>query len=345
MKSHYALILAGGQGTRFWPWSTEEKPKQFLAIIGDQPLLTQTYSRLRQFIPEKNIFIIAAANYFPAIRACLPRFSKSNFIAEPAPRNTAPALILANMVIGRRDPEARLLVIPADHCIREEKKFTQQLQAGLLYARHRCIVTTGIKPDYPHTGYGYIQFDKKRVERLAGSCFYSVVRFKEKPDVHTAQAYIRQGNYYWNSGMFIYKLSHFKEFLQIYAPYYFRQYLLLEAHRDQNDTYQRIFKSMRPDSIDYVLLEKMKEVRMFAARFHWNDVGSWMGVFQMNKKNRDGNVCSGVPIVIDTRDSLVFSLEEKPLAVIGLDKMAVIQSPGGVLVCRLQDSAKSQNGC
>ena len=185
-NNHLALIMAGGQGTRFWPWSTAAKPKQFLSVVGKQPLLTQTYRRLRKFIPANNIYVIADKKYLPAVQECLPGFSRRNFIAEPAPRNTAPALIQANIVLSRIDPNANLLVVPADHYIADEKTFARQLKSALRYAENRCIITAGIKPSEPHSGYGYIHFEATRNKGEKRQPFYQVKQFKEKPNRETA---------------------------------------------------------------------------------------------------------------------------------------------------------------
>jgi mannose-1-phosphate guanylyltransferase len=327
-KNHFALIMAGGQGTRFWPWSTAEKPKQFLAVVGKQPLITQTYRRLRKFVPPANIFVIADRKYLAAVRECLPGFPKRNFIAEPAPRNTAPALIQSNIRLARIDPDASLLVVPADHYIADEKTFAAQLAAALDHAENRCIITAGIKPSEPHTGYGYIQF----IEREHKGQFYPVKQFKEKPDHKTATEYMEKGNFYWNSGMFIYKLAFFKEFIRQYAPYYGRQYEKLLRAYDQPGQFARIYKAITPESIDYALMEKMKEAVMFKAEFSWNDVGSWSSVYEMNEKDPLGNVSRGRTIAVDTRNSLFFSCTKKPLAVIGLERVAVIDTANGILV-------------
>jgi len=326
--NHFALIMAGGQGTRFWPWSTSEKPKQFLAVVGQQPLITQTYRRLRKFIPAGNIFVIADRRYLPAVRECLPGFSRRNFIAEPAPRNTAPALIQSNIYLSRLDPDANLLVVPADHYIADEKIFASQLATALEHAENRCVITAGIKPSEPHTGYGYIQF----IESKHKGQFYPITQFKEKPDHKTATDYMEKGNFYWNSGMFIYKLAFFKEFIKKYAPYYSRQYTKLESVCGQPEQFARIYKALVPESIDYALMEKMKEAVMFKAEFSWNDVGSWSSVYEMNEKDAQGNVSRGQAIAIDARNSLIFSCGKKPLAVIGLERVAVIDTANGILV-------------
>ena len=338
MKSnHFALIMAGGQGTRFWPWSSAARPKQFLPVIGDTPLLTQTWHRLAHFIATDHIFVIADQKYLPAIRECLPEMKETNFLAEPAPRNTAPALILANIRLSRIDPDANLLVLPADHFVDREEEFARQLQAALDYAENRCLITAGIKPDSPHTGYGYIQFDAKRKERSGDADFHPVLCFKEKPTRAAAQSYLRRKNFFWNSGMFIYKLRFFKEFLQTYADYYFQQYLRLEKTFNQQARFAEIFRAIKPESIDYALMEKIKEVWMVPARFIWNDVGSWSSVYEMNAKDASGNVRRGRPILIDTEKSLVFSTTDKPLAVIGLREVAVIHTADGILVADIKE--------
>jgi mannose-1-phosphate guanylyltransferase len=334
-KNHFALIMAGGQGTRFWPWSTADMPKQFLAVVGKQPLITQTYRRLKKFIPAKNIFIIADKKYLAAVRECLPGFSRRNFIAEPAPRNTAPALIQANICLSRIDPDANLLVVPADHFIADEKTFARQLAAALEYAENRCIVTAGIMPSEPHTGYGYIHFiEGKRKDQFAPN-FFPIKQFREKPDYKTATKYLEKGNFYWNSGMFIYKMTFFKEFMKKYSPYYGKQYEKLERSFSKPGQFAKIYEATTPESIDYALMEKMREAVMFKAAFGWNDVGSWSSVYEMNEKDAQKNVLRGRTIAIDTRNSLLFSNEKKPLAVIGLDNIAVIDTENGILIAPL----------
>jgi len=334
-NNHFALIMAGGQGTRFWPWSTAEKPKQFLSVVGEEPLLTQTYKRLKKFINKKNIFIIADGKYLKNVQECLPGFPTANFIAEPAPRNTAPALIQANICLSQINPHANLLVVPSDHFIADENIFAAQLTAALEYAQNRCIVTAGIKPSEPHSGYGYIRFAKTNPHKKGNIDFYKIMQFKEKPDKKTALNYLKKENYYWNSGMFVYKLAYFKDFFKKYSPYYHKQYELLERAAGNSERFAALYKAVKPESIDYALMEKIKEVVMFKAEFSWNDVGSWSSVYDMNKKNKQKNVCRGPIIAIDTHQSLLFSDQSKPLAVIGLDQVAVINTENGILVAPL----------
>ncbi len=330
--SRYALIMAGGQGTRFWPYSTEEKPKQFLDIIGGSSLIGQTYERLKVFIPIQNIFIIADIKYLDLTLKSIPELRESNYIAEPSPKNTAPCLILANIILSKMDPEGTLLVVPADHYIPEKDKFSMEMQNAMNAAGERVIVTSGVKPYIPHTGYGYIKFDTSNSSDTGGTQFFRVEEFREKPSLDIAEKYVKAGNYFWNSGMFIYKLKFFKEFIEEYAPDYHNFYLELEKNIDDEDRFKKIFSDVIPESIDYVLMEKVKEVKMFGAGFTWNDVGAWLSVYELNKKDRSNNVNIGKNIIIDSDNSLVYSTEDKPVAVIGLDDVAVINTENGILV-------------
>ena len=219
-------------------------------------------------------------------------------------------------------------MVPADHYITDEKTFARQMASALDHAENHCVVTAGIKPSEPHTGYGYIHF----VEIKRNGQFFPVKQFKEKPDHKTAIKYLENGNYYWNSGMFVYKIAFFKEFLKNYSPYYGKQYKKLERSYGQPGQFNKIYKAIIPESIDYAMMEKLKEAVMFKAEFSWNDVGSWSSVFEMNEKDPNNNVRRGRTIAIDARNSLIFSSERKPLAVIGLERVAVINTENGILV-------------
>jgi len=334
MTNHnYALIMAGGQGTRFWPYSTPERPKQFLSIAGETPLITRTFQRLNQFIPEEHIFVVAEESYRQRVLETVPGFLSKNYIAEPVPRNTAPCLILANIVLSRHDPDGRVLVVPADHHIMDEDTFASQMRDALEFADRKVIVTAGILPDQPHTGYGYIRYDRERAETLGGTEFFPVREFVEKPDAKTAAGYLSQGGYCWNSGMFAYKLAHFREFLDQYAPYYGGRYAALASASPAEVA--GIFAEIRPLSIDYALMEKVREVYMLPAAFDWNDVGAWPSVYDLGRKDARGNVADENHVMIDADNCLVFSTDSVPVAVIGLDDVAVIRTPRGLLVGRM----------
>jgi len=337
-KRFYALIMAGGQGTRFWPWSTSEKPKQFLSIIGKEPLITQTYNRLKELILEENIFIVADKKYLTAVQETIPGFREENYIAEPSPKNTAPCLMLSNIVLSRKNSDANVMVVPADHYIPDVDVFAAQFFDALKCAETKCIVTSGIKPTMPHTGYGYINFDEKESARTGDTQFFDVVEFKEKPERRIAEEYMEAGNYYWNSGMFIYKLKHFKELLGKYSPYYYQKYLELENSFTEKGKFVETFNGIEPESIDYALMEKVKEVKIFKARFNWSDVGAWSSVYELSPKDENDNAAAGKnSIFIDSKNSLIFSTEEKPVAVIGLKDVTVINTGNGILVADINE--------
>jgi mannose-1-phosphate guanylyltransferase len=331
-KNTFGLIMAGGQGTRFWPYSTEEVPKQFLNIVGQKPLILQTYNRLKAFIRPDNIYIVADKKYLELTRKSIPEFPVSNFIAEPSPKNTAPCLILANIVLSRIDENANMLVVPADHYIPDTDMFKTQMVDALEFADQRWMITSGIKPNVAHIGYGYINFNLSRSVQLNQTRFFDVEAFKEKPKLPLARKYVSQGNYYWNSGMFVYKLKFFKEFLEEYALDYSRVYNELEKSFHQPGKFRNVFNAIRPDSIDFVLMEKIKEVRMFQAAFSWSDVGAWSSVYELNPKDNLGNVKIGSHVAIGSHNCLLFSTEDKPIAAIGIDNLVVINTRNGILV-------------
>ncbi len=330
--------MAGGQGTRFWPWSTEEIPKQFLNIVGEEPLITQTYNRLKHFLPVENIFIVADIKYLGLIMDAIPGFRQANFVTEPMPRNTAPCLILSNIRLSRINADANVLVVPADHYIPDVDTFAAQMKDALNYADNRCIITSGIKPNIPHTGYGYLQFETEGAEMSGQTQFFNLKEFKEKPKLDVAQEYLVKGNYFWNSGMFIYKLSHFKEFLGEYAPYYFIQYNELEKVYNHKLALYELFSEIKPDSIDYALMEKVQEIKMFKAEFSWNDVGAWTSVYELKPKDSFNNVAERPNhFFIDSENSMIFSTTDKPIAALGLKNIAVINTPNGLLVADMND--------
>ncbi len=334
-SSGYALIMAGGQGARFWPYSTEKKPKQFLDIIGGSSLISQTFDRLKEFVPVENIFIVADKKYLDLTINSIPDLKISNYIIEPSPKNTAPCLILANIILSRINPEGTLLVVPADHYIPEKDIFSKEMSDAINAAEEKVIITSGIKPNLPHTGYGYIKFNVKNSKNSGSTDFYEVEEFKEKPELKIAEKYVKAGNYYWNSGMFVYKLKHFKEFLFKYSEEYFKFYDELESNIDNKEKFNKIFSKVVPESIDYVLMEKVKEVVMFGAGFSWNDVGAWLSVYELNKKDGKGNVNVRENIIIDSENSLVYSTQDKPVALIGLENVAVINTENGILVSKM----------
>lgn len=337
---NFGLIMAGGQGTRFWPYSTEKKPKQFLNIVGDEPLIKQTYDRLKKFIKPENIFIVADKKYIGLTLDAIPGFRKANFIEEPSPKDTAPCLILSNIVLSEINSEGSMLVVPADHYIPDHEVFAREMINALSMSEKKIIITSGIKPYIAHTGYGYIKFSKDNSSVSGDTTFFNVEEFKEKPDLKDAEVYMNAGNYFWNSGIFIYKLKYFRELLEEYSPEYHDFYLELEKSYKDRNKFSEVFNKVRPKSIDYVLMEKVKEVKMFGAGFEWSDVGAWLSVYELNEKDKNNNVNNRDNILINSKNSLLFSTEDKPVAILGLNNVAVINTENGILVASMNELQK-----
>ena len=334
VKEHVALIMAGGQGTRFWPMSSEKRPKQFLAITSDKPLILETFERLRRIVSPEHIFIVADGRYADQISQALPDFPLANLIAEPQPRNTAPCLIYANIFLSRRYENANLVVVPADHHIPDSDSFARQMKDALDYADQRCVITAGIKPLYAHTGYGYIEADESLGDSHGLTRFQPVRTFHEKPDHQRALTYINSGRHYWNGGMFIYNIHHFRDFIREYAPEYFQHMRTIEQCWEDAQEVKTAFGLFKAEAIDRVLMEKMTEARMFKADFAWNDVGSWSSIYELADKDGDGNCRRGEGLLVNAHKSMIVNELHIPLALVGVDGLSVVATADGILVTR-----------
>lgn len=331
---HIALIMAGGQGTRFWPMSSEQKPKQFLAITSDKSLILETFDRLKEIVPSEHIYIVADGRYAPQIAEALPGFLPNNLIAEPSPRNTAPCLIYANIFLSRRYENANVMVVPADHHIPDTDIFSRQMKDALLYADNRCIITAGIKPAYAHTGYGYLEIDDNASDSLGLTRFHPVSAFHEKPALDLAENYVKSGRHYWNGGIFIYNLHHFRDFIRQYAAEYFQHMRSLELSWEKPQEVRTGFAQFKSEAIDRVLMEKMKEACMLKADFSWNDVGSWSSIYELAAKDDQGNALTGNGLTIKSRHSMICNETPVPVALVGVDGLSVIVTAQGILVTR-----------
>ncbi len=331
-----AVILAGGSGTRFWPLSRSSRPKQFLGIVGDKTMLEETVERLEGVIPPLRIYTVAGADQTKAIGKILRKVPEANLIIEPAPRNTAPSLILATAAIFLRDPRAVVLALPADHLVTDVKRYRRKIEAAARMATvSESIVTFGIPPTHPATGYGYIQFDRERHRRSAGFPFYRVSAFKEKPDVETARRFLTAGTYYWNSGIFLWRADVFGRMLERYAPD-------MDAHwKRVLETLQRVdpkaladaFEAMPSISIDYALMEKAQGILMAEGDFGWSDVGAWSSLGDIWTPDDKGNAVRGDLAALDAAGNIVYN-PDRLTALVGVDDCVVVVTDDVVLVCR-----------
>ena len=328
MKDHvYGVILAGGSGTRFWPLSRERFPKQLLRIIGEGTLLQQTFERLIQHIAPKQMTIVTKETQAESIRLQLNEWKDDltdNIILEPEGRNTAPAIALTALQLMHRDPGAVMVVVPADHVVKAEKKFMRAVQFATKLAAHGHLVTFGIHPSRPETGYGYIQPNKRKRLRTQGVFVgYSVARFVEKPNLSTARRYCRSGNYFWNSGIFVWKASGILDELALQQPVLAKLINGLARYVGTPEFLGRLRKAyakMPSLSIDHAVMEHSSRSVVVPVDFGWSDVGSWGSLEEVASLDKDGNVRNGNIIDIDSKDSVLFA-DRRLVATIGLDNM------------------------
>ncbi|MGH9777948.1 MAG: mannose-1-phosphate guanylyltransferase [Candidatus Acidiferrales bacterium] len=360
--SAYAILLAGGYGTRFWPASRRARPKQFLSLTGKESLLQQTYRRLAQLFPPSRIYVVGNAEHRRLLRQQLPRVPAGRLLLEPMGRNTAAAIALAAAHIrraltsgpaaqrpARRSPEgaggrpladAILGVFPADHAIRDERRFARIARAALTVAESEgTMVVLGIPPTHAHTGYGYIERGTTLRPR-GGQQVFAARRFTEKPDARTAAGYLRTGRYYWNSGMFFWRLSTFNALLRRYLP---RTRAAMQA-ASSGPSLRRIYARLENISVDFALAEPAAARgfgRMLAADMGWSDLGSWAAVFEWRAQSKGRNLRPPACFVLDAHGNLVET--RKFAAAIGVEGIIIVETPDALLVCsraRAQDVGK-----
>lgn len=328
----YAIIMAGGVGSRFWPMSREKKPKQLLNVLGTNSLLQRTVERLQGFIQNENILIVTNTLHAEAIAEQLPFIPSDNIIKEPFGRNTAPCIAVASMIISKRDPEAVTIVLPADHLISDKEEFERILKLAAKYAyESKNLGTIGIPPTRPETGYGYIQIDKSITD---GVC--TVHAFAEKPNYATAIRFLESGDYLWNSGMFIWRVDTILAEMQLYLPEMIHECNCLHPVIDTDEFYpllSQVYGKIKGVSIDYGIMEKSNKVFLVKGHFGWSDVGSWEEVYQLSEKDSYGNSTEGNVYLDFCHDTYIQS-PEKFTAVIGAENFIIINTKDALLVCR-----------
>ncbi len=337
MANPYIVIIAGGKGERFWPQSRAERPKHLLPVVGDEPLLTQTVKRVLPIVPKENIFVITSAVQEKGVRAVCRDLPKENVIAEPVGRDTAAAVGLAAAIVGARDPEGVFAVLPADHVIHNGKKYQSDLKAAFAAAaKAPVMVTIGITPDEPATGFGYVQRGKLWQKANRREVF-AVKRFVEKPDLKTAKKYLKSGDYYWNAGMFVWSVPVVETAIAKFAPELDAGLQLIRTALAKGRKLVPVLKKVYPDlqkiSVDYALLEKSDNVVMLPSTFDWDDVGAWPAVARHFKADKAGNVKRGEVLVEQASGNIVFSEGKHLVTVVGADNLIVVHTPEATLVC------------
>lgn len=335
----YGVIMAGGGGTRFWPLSRRAVPKQFLNLSGKDILLNETIDRLCGVTAQEDIFVVTNARHAQyTCDAVQGRVARDHILAEPAARNTAACIGYAAMEILKKYGDGVMCILPSDHTVRDEEAFRQTLRLAADTAQETdALVTVGIRPDFPATGYGYIQYEEQ-----PGRPYCAVREFVEKPDRETAEDYLAAGNYAWNSGMFIWKASVILAWFQKLLP---DIYGCLEQIGETMGTEREaeaiagIYPSIPKISVDYGIMERASGVLMLQGGFGWNDVGSWDVLGALYDRDASGNVVHGEHVGVDTKNCILYA-QDKLIATIGVEGLVVAETPDAVLVCRAQDSQR-----
>lgn len=344
MKNRYVIIMAGGIGSRFWPLSREEKPKQFLDILGTgETLIQQTFRRFKQVCPEENILVVTNADHKEIVIEQLG-IAAERVISEPLRKNTAPCIAYGTFIINAENPEAIIAVTPADHLIVKEDEFRKIHNEAFVFAgSNNALVTLGIKPDKPETGYGYIQSNKK--ESVKGyESMYKVMAFIEKPGIETAKSFIKSGDYYWNAGIFIWSaktiLSELERSLpDIYSA--FSEVKSLLGTSDENDTVLKIYNQIRSISIDYGVLEKSDKVYVLGADMGWSDLGTWGSLYDQSQTDNNENVIiKGKVYPHESKGNLISITPGKVALIEGLNDYIVVDTTEALLIIRKDEEQK-----
>lgn len=345
-KNNYAIIMAGGVGTRFWPKSKKSLPKQFIDILNTgETLIQSTYKRLSNFVRTENIYVVTNKNY---AQLCIDqlKIKKENIFLEPIMRNTAPCIAYSSFKIKQKDPEANILVCPSDHIVHDNNLFSEIIGECLkISATSEIIVTLGINPTRPDTGYGYIQYEQN--ENIDDSKIKKVKTFTEKPSQSLALQFIDSGDFLWNSGMFIFNvntiINSFKTHLnEIY-----------EIFNDASDIYwtskevkyiERFFPACKNISVDYGILEKSDNVYVYPSNFGWSDLGTWGSIYSISEKDENQNIINGEKVIAYDCTNSIFNIsDDKLLIAHGLDNYIVIESNNNILICKKEDEQKVKN--
>lgn len=351
-KDRFVIIMAGGRGERFWPLSREKMPKQLLTLLGKRSFLQQAVDRVLPLVPAKNIFIITNAAQLPEVRKQLPKIPKQNLVAEPIGRDTCAAVTLGAALVGARSTTGVMAVLPADHVITDAKKFQQVLSDAFdLAARGQAIVTIGIKPTEPATGYGYIHVGQELPPppgaKKSKTVFFKAEKFVEKPNYETALEYVNSGQYRWNAGMFVWSFITVTNGLEKHQPEMFaacqRWFKVANNPAKLAKTLAKEYPEIKKVSIDYALMEKAQNVVVADGAFEWDDLGAWPALSRHLKADAEGNCAVADFIHVDAARNIIFDARTKnrtPIAVVGLRDSILVQTDDAVLLAHKSQAQK-----
>lgn len=347
MKNNYCVIMAGGIGSRFWPMSRNNFPKQFIDILGTgKTLIRQTYERFLTTCPKENIYIVTNETYLEHVFAQIPELNKDQVLAEPQRRNTAPCIAYAAMKIHALNPEANLIIAPSDHVITDEKKFNEAIIKGLDFTAHNpSLLTIGIHPSRPDTGYGYIQFnDDDRTEEFKVS---KVKTFTEKPNLEMAKFFLKSGEFLWNAGIFLWtSKSILKAFEESMPDMYsiFHDGAATYNTPAEGEFIKNAYAQCKNISIDYGIMEKAKNVYVLSAEFGWSDLGTWKSLYEQLPHDPKGNAIVGSHVMVDNTSNCIVNMPNNKLAVIqGLENFIIVETENVLLICPKDDEQQVRN--
>jgi len=336
LEHYYALIMAGGGGTRLWPMSRRGTPKQLLPLIDERSMFRTSVDRLAPLFPPERVYVVTGPDYVEAMRADVAQIPSENFIVEPYGKNTGPATALGIAIINQRDPEATVALLTADHHVAKEQDFRDILKAAHEVSQDGHIVTLGISPTFPSTGFGYIRQGDELRQINGHACFESL-GFTEKPDLVTATEFLTSGQYSWNSGMFIWTAKTAMEEFERQQPQVFRRLQELMPVIDTRDyqvALESVWERMPQISIDFAIMENAAKMAVISADIGWSDVGSWGALFDINQLDEHGNCLKGnVPesVILDAKNMMVYS--DRLIAAIGVENIIVIDTEDALLIC------------
>lgn len=344
-QNNHLVIMAGGVGSRFWPMSTAERPKQFIDVLGvGRSLLQLTFDRFEGICPSDNVWVVTNRNYKNLVKEQLPEIPEENILCEPCRRNTAPCIAYVSWRIKVKDRNADIVVSPSDHIVTNGEEFRRVINQCLMFADETdSIITLGMKPTRPETGYGYIQADLSSSSPRNKEIF-RVDSFREKPDLETAQKYIRSKSYFWNAGIFIWNVSTIVNAFRIYQPSMnkvFESLIDVYGTPQEQEEIDKRFPECESISIDYAIMEKAEEIFVCPANFGWSDLGTWGSLLVHTKKDLYGNGVIGNNVsLFDTHDCIVHTLNKKKVVIQGLDGYIVAEEDDKLLICKLTEEQR-----